>query len=502
MLKKILGRLGAEFDETPGAAIETSTPARKPSILVGIPCYGNVPPEVLEDYMRFFYHLGRRMQDYDFYLGVKPKTEQFRARNLMVEEALKLGVDYLLMLDDDHIIDWLVDAGVAGVGSASYDFLRRLIEHDVDIVGGLYYQRQGECAPVAMKRVGETGGYRFLRPEEIEGRLQRVDVAGGGCLLIKTRVLDKIPHPVFKPEFEYGTDIQVCKAAAEKGFSVYLDSSFEIGHIRDERAVVTSQNRLQYMVDAVPGELRRTFVTSDIYDRLIADACEWTGFRDLDDLSRHCAMFLRERENWQGTDAEWYRQYPKERVARQVWFNVLNGNKRKMTEFIISTVDHSRPKPILDFGCGIGIPAFSFAERGHRVTACDIGGTGTFEFLKWRAKKHGLDICFHDSRGGVPHLGGAEYDVIVAMDTLEHIPEWQTVLRELARVMKPMGALFSNNAILDDQIHPEHYSLDNKDFIEECLKNGLMPFNQITYVKREKLEHDQNVGPAMISAAV
>lgn len=472
--------------------------ADKRSIFIGIPCYGTVPPEVLEDYMRFAYYLGRRMPDFDFYLGIKAKTEQFRARNLMVEGALQVGADYLFMLDDDHIINWMVDAGP----SVDYAFLQRLIDHDVDIVGGLYYQRTGECAPVAMKRVGDTGGYRFLRPDELSGGLQEVDVAGGGCLLIKTRILDKIPHPVFQPEFQYGTDIQVCRAAQEKGFKVYLDSGFELGHIRDERTVVTSRNRQQFITDALPGEMKRSFVTSDLYARLLEDALEWTGYRDFDDLAAHGSKFLQARAGWSGSDADWYRQFPKERVARQVWFNMQSANKRKMTEYIISAVDHKRSMAILDFGCGIGIPAFAFAERGHKVTACDIAGTGTFEFLKWRAKKRGVEICFHESRGGVPHLGGTLYDAVVAMDTLEHIPEWRTVLRELSSHLNPMGVLFSNNAILDDQLHPEHYTLGNAEFIQVCIKNGLMPFNQIAYTKRQPRPSELPIADAPVEVAV
>lgn len=485
MFEKVITRLlGAEMEKEPGVTLANVTPGRR-LIFIGIPCYGPVPPEVLEDYMRFAYYLGRRMPDFDFYLGIKAKTEQFRARNLMVEGALQVGAEFLFMLDDDHLINWMVDAGP----SIDYAFLQRLVDHDKDIVGGLYYQRTGECAPVAMKRIGETGGYRFLRTDELTGSLQEVDVAGGGCLLIKTRVLDKIAHPVFQPEFKYGTDIQVCRAAQEKGFKVYLDSSFELGHIREERTVVTSRNRQQFITDTLPGEMKRSFVMSDVYDRLLADALEWTGYRDFDEITLNANQFMQARAGWRGTDAEWYREFPRERVARQVWFNVGSANKRKMTEYILSAVDHSRPKPILDFGCGIGIPAFSLAERGHAVTACDIGGTGTLEFLKWRAKKHKVSITFHDSRGGVPHLGGTMYDVVVAMDTLEHIPEWRKVLREFSSHLNPMGVLFSNNAILDDQLHPEHYSLSNADFIGECVKNGLMPFNQITYVKRqEKLE--------------
>ena len=34
-------------------------------------------------------------------------------------------------------------------------------------------------------------------------------------------------------------------------------------------------------------------------------------------------------------------------------------------------------------------------------------------------------------------------------------------------------------------LHPEHYHLDNREFIALCMENNLMPFNQITFEKKE-----------------
>jgi len=205
-------------------------------------------------------------------------------------------------------------------------------------------------------------------------------------------------------------------------------------------------------------------------------------------MTRHATAFMQQRQASGLPDAEWYRQFPKERVARQVWFNVLNQHKRTMTEYLLSAVDPHKPLDILDFGCGIGIPAFALAEKGHRVTALDLQGTGTLAFLKWRAAHRGVTLTIHESPGGVPHLGNAQFDVIIAMDCLEHIPEWPAVVRELGAHLKPTGVLFSNNAILDDTCHPEHYTLDNKAFVTTCMEAHLMPFNQITYVKRAPRE--------------
>jgi len=214
---------------------------KREKIFIGIPCYQNVAAQTLEDYMRFAYHMGRRMPEYDFYLGVKTKTEQFRARNAIVQYARDIGSDWLLMIDDDHIINYEEDSGKPGKGADCYGFLQKLLDHDVDIVGPTYYQRGGQAKPVVMDKMG--AGFKFMNDSDLTGGLQEVAVQGGGCILIKMHIFDKLKQPWFEPEHTYGTDIQLCKAAKEAGFKVYTDSSLELGHVYEQRVVISSKNK-------------------------------------------------------------------------------------------------------------------------------------------------------------------------------------------------------------------------------------------------------------------
>lgn len=454
-------------------------------ILLSSPCYGKVDPEILEDWMSLAYHCGRRMPEYDFFLGIKSKSEQFRARNLIVEAAQQFDCDRILMLDDDMVMD------IERQGRDAYEFLPKLIANDKDICGVLYYQRGAECQPVLMAKLNEKG-YRFMRDDEITYGLQRVDVAGGGCLLIKTRVFDRIPFPYFGPEFEYGTDVQLCRKAAEKGFEIWADTSIELGHLRNEKAIITSRNRHQFM-DAADGPvgIKRTFVMADLESRLIQDALEYTQVPNVDELfaNKNISQFLVQRKLTNMDDADWYREYPRDRVGRQVWFNTQNSIKKKMNQFILASVTNNRPLRVLDFGCGIGITAFALAEKGHQVTACDIRGTGTLEFLKWRCAKHNVPMEIIESEGGSPLLT-KEYDIIVAMDSLEHVQDWQGTLSILSDHLRDEGALFSNNGILDDMTQPEHYELHPEDFIKACVDCRLMPNTQLSYMKKAKVQQE------------
>lgn len=466
---------------------------RRERVMIGVPCYGTVPPEILEDWMRFMYHCGRRLPQYDFFLGIRSKSEQFRARNTIVTEALHVGADWLMFLDDDMVINPFVTQEA----TADYGLIEKLIAHDKDICGALYYQRTGGCMPVAMAKSGERG-YRFLREDELTGGLQQVDVAGGGAMLIRMKIFDRLPHPFFAPEHEFGTDVQLCRAAVEKGYEVWLDSSIELGHLKDERVIITSRNRAQQSMEAaMPGEVKRQMVNQDVYNSLLGDVQEWTGYSGPEEMGRVGQQFMtKDARQWfklndSDSDADWYRKFPKERVARQYWYNTASTYKRQMTEMILATVSDEIKADILDFGCGIGIPAFEFAKRGHNVVACDIKGTGTIEFLQWRAKKHNVPITFHlTPDGGIPPLGSRAFGAIVAMDTLEHIKEWKSMLAALAARLEPGGLFFANNGILEDDVHPEHYHLDNKEFVTECMANDLMPFNTISFIKREKKQQE------------
>ena len=213
-------------------------------ITIGIPCYQNAPAETLDDYMRFAFHLGRRTS-HDFFIAIKAKSEQFRARNSIVEAALQVGSDYLLFLDDDHVIDWEGQSGP----NTRYGFIEKLLEHmDADpklgLVGVVYYHRGNECRPVLMKE-GKDGGFYYMRDDEIRGELQEVAVQGGGCMLIRCSVFDRIKGPWFEPELDLGTDVQICKKIREAGYKVCCDTSIQIGHVLHSRTVVTPHNRLQ-----------------------------------------------------------------------------------------------------------------------------------------------------------------------------------------------------------------------------------------------------------------
>ena len=218
-------------------------------VVLGIPCFQTADFQVLDDYMRLAYHIGRRCPEIELFLGVKGKSEQFRARNAIVKAALQVDAEFIWMLDDDHIID--IDGGIEP--TERYDILRRLIANmraneKMGVCGALYWQRGGEYLPVIMQE-NPDGKPHFLHPSEVAGCLQKIDVTGGGGILIRTKVFDRGDEPWFAPEHEFGTDIQLCKQVRAAGWEVWCDTSIELGHLRSEREILHSMRMPRRFVE-------------------------------------------------------------------------------------------------------------------------------------------------------------------------------------------------------------------------------------------------------------
>ena len=109
---------------------------------------------------------------------------------------------------------------------------------------------------------------------------------------------------------------------------------------------------------------------------------------------------------------------------------------RRLDEIVSSFAPYREHNRLLDVGCGAG----SFLEAARR------GG--------WRA--YGVEVsrtaCAHVRGLGFEvfcgELSGANYpaghfDVVVASEVLEHVPDPRAMLREIARILRPGGLLWA-----------------------------------------------------------
>lgn len=166
---------------------------------IGTIAYLGGVPAVLEEFCWAWAQLAQFNADYlcrpnerIFYTRAKVSDHAF-ARSML---AATMQGDWLLMLDADHQFE--------------PDLAARLVDefqkNDLDVLSGFYTYRQPPHAPVWFIRDGR-GDLRPLgawdAPDGAGRYLTPIDSAGGGCLLIRRRVFERMQAELKEQPFAH-----------------------------------------------------------------------------------------------------------------------------------------------------------------------------------------------------------------------------------------------------------------------------------------------------------
>jgi 2-polyprenyl-6-hydroxyphenyl methylase/3-demethylubiquinone-9 3-methyltransferase len=97
----------------------------------------------------------------------------------------------------------------------------------------------------------------------------------------------------------------------------------------------------------------------------------------------------------------------------------------------------------LEIGCGGGLLAEEIARMGFAVTGIDPSRK-SLEVANLHARESGLQIDYRYGFGGNLPFDAGTFDVVFCCDVLEHIRNWDEVIGESARVLRPHGIFFYN----------------------------------------------------------
>jgi 2-polyprenyl-6-hydroxyphenyl methylase/3-demethylubiquinone-9 3-methyltransferase len=96
---------------------------------------------------------------------------------------------------------------------------------------------------------------------------------------------------------------------------------------------------------------------------------------------------------------------------------------------------------LLDIGCGGGVLTEEFARAGCRVTGIDISPR-SIAIAQAHAQKDGLSIDYRVAEATELPFDDGSFEAVSCCDTLEHISNWERVIAETERVLKPGGLFF------------------------------------------------------------
>lgn len=215
---------------------------RDARVVLGIPHTGDFRPYFFDTAMSLMKNTGTII------VRVERKPVDM-ARNMVVETVLEHYPDttHIFFMDSDQMFP---------PGA-----LQRLLERDLDIVGGTYFARTETPIPHAYRFSHEdedekgfvrqwyrTLGAEFAkwwngRPDKTprphawvypdwDGSLVKCDALATGCLLVKVGVFRAMAGPWFEcwPGSVGGEDFDFCRKAREAGFQVWGDFSVQCGH--------------------------------------------------------------------------------------------------------------------------------------------------------------------------------------------------------------------------------------------------------------------------------
>jgi len=440
----------------------------KKRVLLALVAYNGLDdPMTTEAFMALTYQLGKYCSDeFDFFIEVAGKKEQFRARNQLVNHAISARMDYIWFIDDDHII-----TDPKGVFLKLVGFLEE--RKDAGGIGAYYVQRGGSYKPVMLvtfkhPKEKDKIGFQWARPSK-EAKAQGIPIEvgamGGGCMLIKTEVFSKMLEPYFWIDGQVGTDLYISTKIREAGYKIFVHLGAQVGHVRREREVIWE--------GTIPLNARRA---GEEVELLREDLVEYYGnispeeFDSKAQAARHDLEELwfeevKDRKSFEQVKTA-YEKYGHRQLWRSLIYNEgsdFNIHSRLAISF--EDIERYGARRILDFGCGPAVTSFYMAMKrdDYEVFVMDVNDE-VLEFLRWRAEKHGMRN-FHTIKVSeeIPTNIPENVECVIAFDVLEHLTKPIEVVKAISENLVDRG-LFYTNALMftphgAEEGRPQHLNI-------------------------------------------
>ncbi len=130
---------------------------------------------------------------------------------------------------------------------------------------------------------------------------------------------------------------------------------------------------------------------------------------------------------------------------------------------------------ILDIGCGGGILAESLARLGAAVTAIDPAKQN-IEVARSHAARSHLSIDYRSISVEALAEEAVRFDVVVAMEVIEHVRDLRGFLRHAASLVRPGGMLFA--ATLNRTLKSYAFAIVGAEYVLGWVPRGTHDWNR------------------------
>ncbi len=170
-------------------------------------------------------------------------------------------------------------------------------------------------------------------------------------------------------------------------------------------------------------------------------------------------------------------------------FNPIEQNR--IHDKINCAIDYIRPESktnhALDFGCGTGNLTKHLLANGVITTSADISYK-SLHYIRAQYFASHLSNCVLINGINLDSLKDNKFEMVVTYSVLHHIDDYLSILKELIRVLKPGGILYT-----DHEVNPSFWNQSDmyKDFLKQMnsgtKKKYLKLLSPHWYLQRIKL---------------
>lgn len=402
-----------------------------------------------------------KAKGYNFIWRVKGGGGYARTRNILAYDFLKeKKAPYMLIIDRDIVFK-----------SSDIDRLLEAMRSGYHLVGGCYPVKDGTRLATSDRSITIDGN---------RNEVQWLSTGFGAIsreLLLK--MVDKLHLPIVQkndwseayPFFEdhrykdkimgwmfLSEDYNFCMKARKVGVTPYLDTKILLGHIGNKVYGVAdvvkhvNTHNLSHCfheegtrIKDIAKDVSEFFSESIEEAKTKIESIQCDQSKEWEERTGSVEDFYRDSTSYiyDGAKALIARE---DRVARYIPLINIRGAK------------------ILDIGCGIGSAVTMLAEQGNEVLGYDIGKP-SIDFCNFRKKKYNLKGEFTTQRPD----DLSKFDIVLAMDVLEHIENLESFLMELGKKLKPGCKLYHLDNF-KDYFRPMHFDFSND--IDQWLRNA------------------------------